>query len=125
MNDERERPPGQITPMEAVAGSGVSEDPERADPWSAGQPDHSAFSRSALDGIPPPIDIRGHCQAGINDARASRTDQIGIIMPEAPPAWVPEIRPPNRDEVVISVEPRGGRGLRVVSGALVAALGLG
>ncbi len=34
MNDERHGLPCQIMPMEAVTVSGLSEDPERAEPWS-------------------------------------------------------------------------------------------
>ena len=122
MNDERHGLPCQIMPMEAVTVSGLSEDPERAEPWSFEQP-----VSSALDGTLSSADLPGQGEAATNNDRTSQIDQMGIMIPEAPSAWVPEIRPPNRDDVPISVAPRGGRGLRMglVTAALVAALGLG
>src|SRR6266508_4813891 len=131
MNDESQRPPGQITPMETVAVSKVDEDPEHADPWSVGRPEDCAS-----EATPAPIETQGHPDLAIyetevtpawNEGRASKSvDQTGVI-PDAPPARVHEVRTPNRDEALVSIVPGDRHGLRVglVTGALVAALGLG
>jgi hypothetical protein len=131
MNDESRRPPGQIRPMEAVAVSQVDEDPEHADPWSVGQPEDCAS-----EATPAPIEIQGHPDLAIyetevppvwNEGRGSKSvDQIGGI-PDAPPARVHEVRTPSRDEALVPIVPGDRHGLRVglVTGALVAALGLG
>jgi hypothetical protein len=111
MNDECQRPPGRIMPIEDVAIAGVGYDAERAEPWSGAQSENNGWA-------PPPIKGRRQCE---------NAEYIGITKPETPPAWVPEIRPPNPDETPIPVAPRAVGGLRIgfVTGALIAAIGLG
>jgi hypothetical protein len=75
-------------------------------------------SRKITDGLRLPSKGRRQCE---------NAEYIGITKPETPPAWVPEIRPPNPDETPIPVAPRAVGGLRIgfVTGALIAAIGLG
>jgi hypothetical protein len=113
MNDECQRPPGRIMPIEGVAIAGVGDDSEHAEPWSVAQSENNGWA-----GALPPIKTRRQCETA---------EYIGITKPETPPAWVPEIRPPNPDETPIPVAPRAAGGLRIgfVTGALIAAIGLG
>ncbi len=116
MNEGNQRSAGQITPMETAAIRKVGE--EHAGPTLAGHP-----NASALEGTAVSIEIQGQTQGP--GSKSLGVDQIGIILPKVAPAH--EIGAPNRREVVVQVAPRGGRGRSVglVTGALMAALGLG
>jgi hypothetical protein len=113
MNDECQRRPGRIMPIEGVAIAGVGDDSGRAGPWSVAQSENNGWA-----GTLPPIKRGPQCETA---------EYIGITKPETPLAWVPEIRPPNPDETPIPVAPRAAGGLRIgfVTGALIAAIGLG
>ncbi len=114
--------PRKSCQMLAVAIWNVSEAPEHADLWSL----RPAQNNRLL--TPPPTKTQSQPQiAERQGPKSMGTDQIGFPMFGPSPAGTEEVRAPNQDESLSSLVPGDGGGLRVrlVTGLLLAALGLG
>ena len=114
--------PRKSCQMLAVAIWNVSETTEHGHLWSL------QGAQKLL--TPPPPKTQSNPQIVVVERQGLKSiesDQIGFPMSEPSPAWIGEIRAPNRDEALSSLVPGNGGGLRVgvVTGLLIAALGLG
>ena len=110
--------PRKSCQMLAVAIWNVSETPEHR---------HLRSLQGAQKRLTPPPPKTQSNPVERQGLKSLESDQIGFPMSEPSPAWIGEIRAPNRDEALSSLVPGNGGGLRVgvVTGLLIAALGLG
>src|SRR5215471_17879822 len=110
--------PRKSLQMLAVAIWNVSETPEHR---------HLRSLQGAQKRLTPPPPKTQSNPVERQGLKSLESDQIGFPMSEPSPAWIGEIRAPNRDEALSSLVPGNGGGLRVgvVTGLLIAALGLG
>ena len=110
--------PRKSCQMLAVAIWNVSETPEHR---------HLRSLQGAQKRLTPPPPKTQSNPVEWQGLKSLESDQIGFPMSEPSPAWIGEIRAPNRDEALSSLVPGNGGGLRVgvVTGLLIAALGLG
>ena len=110
--------PRKSCQMLAVAIWNVSETPEHR---------HLRSLQGAQKRLTPPPPKTQSNPVERQGLKSLESDQTGFPMSEPSPAWIGEIRAPNRDEALSSLVPGNGGGLRVgvVTGLLIAALGLG